>query len=150
MNRLLMKRWTAQAGLALTDVAIAIGVIAVLLAAITAAVGAIENARVNTAERSIDTLQGAATNWLSNGRFSYTGISIAALRTDQLLPTSFTEVATNPWGGDYQVAASGSGGRELTITLSNVPASAGQSLLRKFQQRARTASFTGEVFTATF
>src|SRR6266850_7406829 len=97
------KRIRSRPGLALTDVAIAIGVLAVLLAAVTSALGAIENARVNAAERSVETLRAAAINWLSNGRYNYVGISFNALRDENLLPPSFTETGSNPWGGNYTI-----------------------------------------------
>jgi hypothetical protein len=131
--------------LALTDVAIAIGVLAVLLAAVTSALGAIENGRVNAAERSVETLKGAAINWLSNGRFSYGGISFTELRNDSLLPPSFAEA-----GGDYTIQAAGTGNNQVTITLTNVPAGGGNALARKFGPRARAATFNNGVFSVTF
>lgn len=145
-------RWVrkTRAGLALTDVAIAIGVLAVLLAAITSALGAIENARVNTAERSVETLRGSAINWLANGRFSYTGLSFDTLRQEQLLPPSFSANLSNPWGGNYTIAASGPGDNQFTVTLDNVPDSGGQALTRKFLPRARTATYSNGVFSVSF
>lgn len=137
-------------GLALTDVAIAIGVLAVLLAAVTSALGAIENGRVNSAERSVETLKGAAINWLSNGRYSYAGISFGALRTENLLPPNFIEAGSNPWGGDYGIQASGPGDNQFTITLTNVPDGGGNALARKFSPRARSASYSSGIFSVTF
>jgi hypothetical protein len=135
--------------LALTDVAIAIGVLAVLLAAISSALGAIENGRISTAERSIETLQAAAVNWLSNGRTSYDGISFQALRDENLLPAGFTEVASNPWGGNYLLEPAGD---QITVGLTNVPQNGGASLTRKLGPRARSVSYDagGRIFTATF
>ncbi len=144
------KRSRTRPGLALTDVAIAIGVLAVLLAAVTASLGAIENGRVNSAERSVETLKGAAINWLSNGRYSYSGISFTALRTENLLPPNFTETGANPWGGDYTITSTGSGNNQVTITLTNLPDSGGGALARKFGPRARSASYASGVFTVTF
>lgn len=143
-------RERSRLGLALTDVAIAIGVLAVLLAAVTSALGAIENGRVNSAERSIETLKGAAINWLSNGRYSYAGVSFDAFRTDNLLPPNFVEAGSNPWGGDYTIQASGSGNNQVTISLTNVPDGGGNALARKFAPRARTASYSNGVFSVTF
>jgi hypothetical protein len=144
------KRTRNRPGFALTDVAIAIGVLAVLLAAVTSALGAIENGRVNAAERSVETLNGAAINWLSNGRYSYAGISFNELRTDSLLPPSFAEVSSNPWGGNYSIQASGSGNNQVTITLTNVPTGGGNALSRKFAPRARSASYSNGTFSVTF
>lgn len=144
------KRTRSRPGLALTDVAIAIGVLAVLLAAVTSALGAIENGRVNAAERSVETFKGAAINWLSNGRYSYGGISFTELRNDNLLPPTFAEASSNPWGGDYTIQAAGSGNNQVTITLTNVPAGGGNALARKFGPRARSASFNNGVFSVTF
>ena len=144
------KRTRSRPGLALTDVAIAIGVLAVLLAAVTSALGAIENGRVNAAERSVETLNGAAINWLSNGRYSYAGISFGALRTESLLPPGFTEAGSNPWGGNYTIQASGSGNNQVTITLTNVPDGGGNALARKFSPRARSASYSNGIFSVTF
>jgi hypothetical protein len=137
-------------GLALTDVAIAIGVLAVLLAAITSALGAIENGRVSSAERSVETLRGAAINWVSNGRFSYSGITFDAMRSEGLLPPNFAESAANPWGGNYTIAAAGTGNNQITITLTGLPDGGGQALARKFGPRARAASYGSGVFTVTF
>jgi hypothetical protein len=127
-----------------------IGVLAVLLAAVTSALGAIENGRVNAAERSVETLKGAAINWLSNGRYSYNGISFSELRTDNLLPPSFAEGGLNPWGGNYTIQASGSGDSQVAITLTNVPTGGGNALARKFTPRARSASFSNGTFSVTF
>lgn len=146
MNR----RPRGRPGLALTDVAIAIGVLAVLLAAITSSLGAIENGRVNSAERSVETLRGAAINWLSNGRYSYGGISFSELRNENLLPPSFAEAGSNPWGGDYTIQPSGSSNSQVTITLTSVPNSGGNALARKFAPRARSASYVNGVFSVTF
>ena len=144
------KRIRGRPGLALTDVAIAIGVLAVLLAAVTSALGAIENGRVNAAERSVEALKGAAINWLSNGRYSYAGISFSELRTENLLPPNFAEAGSNSWGGDYTIQASGSGNNQVTITLTNVPTGGGNALARKFGPRARAAAFSNGVFSVTF
>ncbi len=144
------KRTRSRRGLALTDVAIAIGVLAVLLAAVTSALGAIENGRVNSAERSVETLKGTAINWLSNGRYSYAGISFSELRTDNLLPPSFVETGSNSWGGNYTIQASGSGNNQVTITLTNVPDGGGNALARKFSPRARSTSYSSGIFSVTF
>ena len=144
------KRTHSRPGLALADVAIAIAVLAVLLAAVTSALGAIENGRVNAAERSVETLKGAAINWLSNGRYNYAGISFNELRTENLLPPGFTETGSNPWGGNYTIANSGSSSNEVTIKLWSVPASGGNALARKFTPRARSASYVDGVFSVTF
>jgi hypothetical protein len=144
-----MRSRTGRAGFALTDIAIAIGVMAVLLAAITAATGVIENGRVSTAERSIETLRSASINWLSNGRSNYNGITFDALRTEALLPTGFTETGSNPWGGDYTLTPATD---RITISLTNVPQSAGDALGRKFASRAVSVNYdaAGKTFSATF
>lgn len=144
------KRTRNRPGFALVDVAIAIGVLAVLLAAVTAALGAIENGRVNAAERSVETLKAAAINWLSNGRSSYGGLSVAELRAEDLLPPGFSETGSNPWGGNYTIAPSGTGSREFTISVWNIPDAAGNVLVRKFTPRARSASFADGTFAVTF
>ena len=144
------RRTHSRRGFALTDVAIAIGVLAVLLAAVTSALGAIENGRVNSAERSVETLKGSAINWLSNGRYSYAGISFDGLRTDNLLPPSFVEAGSNPWGGNFTIQASGSGNNQFTITLTNIPDGGGNALARKFSPRARSASYSNGTFSVTF
>jgi hypothetical protein len=71
----MLKRARNRPGLAVIDVAIAIGVLAVLLATVPAGVGAIENGRVNTAERSVGTLRATAINWLSNGRSNIAAVA---------------------------------------------------------------------------
>lgn len=144
------KRARSRPGLALTDVAIAIGVLAVLLAAVTSSLGAIENGRVNSAERSVETFKGAAINWLSNGRYSYAGVSFNELRAENLVPPNFVEAGSNPWGGNYTIEASGAGNNQFTITLTNVPDGGGNALARKFSARARSASYSNGVFSVTF
>jgi type II secretory pathway pseudopilin PulG len=144
------KRTRGRPGLALTDVAIAIGVLAVLMAAVTSSLGAIENGRVNSAERSVETFRGAAINWLSNGRYSYAGISFNELRAENLVPPSFVETGSNPWGGDYTIQASGSGNNQFTLTLTNVPDGGGSALARKFSARARAAAYGNGIFSVTF
>jgi hypothetical protein len=148
-----MRKWLrSRPGLALADVAIAIAVLAVLLAAVTAALGAIENGRVNSAERSVETLREAAIHYLSNGRNSYANISFWYLQNENLLPPGFTSWASNPWGGNYTIDATGSGSQQVTITLTSVPAGAGDVLTRKFSPRAASASYSEAdgIFSVTF
>lgn len=136
-------------GFALTDVAIAIAVVAILLLAISGALGVIENGRVSSAERSIETLRSAATNWLSNGRTSFTGITFTDLRQENLLPAGFSESGSNPWGGSYSISGNLD---QVTITLTNVPSGGGDALQRKFGPRARSAAYNSgtKTFTVTF
>jgi hypothetical protein len=76
------KQTCSRPGSRLSDVAIAIGVLAVLLAAVTTALDAIEKVRVNAAaERSVET-RNAAIDWLSNG-LNYAGISFNKLGTSK-------------------------------------------------------------------
>lgn len=139
----------ARRAFALSDVAIAIAVVAILLLAVTQATGVLENGRISAAERSIDTLRASALNWLSNGRSAYTGLTFDGLRQEGLLPAGFSEVGGNPWGGDYGLSPNVD---QVTVILTNVPPQAGDTLVRKFLRRARTASYDPgtKVFQATF
>lgn len=142
----------ARAGLALTEIAIAIGVLAILIAAVSSGLGAIESGRRSNAERSIDSIQSAAVNWLANGRTTYSGLSFDALRTEQLLPGGFSEGSGNPWGGSFSLTPTGTVLNQFVIALSDVPAEAGQALVRKFLARARGATYDepGRTFSVTF
>lgn len=149
MGRIKLKDFLNNAGFTLVELLLVISIIAILIAAIMPAVGTTESARISTAERDIEQLHSAAMQYLSRGRTTYNGISITQLKNDGILGNNFSETGTNPWGGDYSMAPA-SNNNYVIIILTNIPDESGNALLRKFNQKAQSVSFSNGTLAVTF
>ncbi len=139
-------------GFSLVELAIALGLVSVLVGIVAAGGGMITKTRVQREAEAVDNLRLAAQNYLSSSNLTYAGISVAALKTAGLLPASFDPAASNAFGGDYAVVANSSDNTKVDITLAGIPAAASTELVAAFRGKAEAASYdaTTKVWKGTF
>ncbi|MBF0386643.1 MAG: prepilin-type N-terminal cleavage/methylation domain-containing protein [Candidatus Omnitrophica bacterium] len=139
-------------GFSLVEMAIALGLVAVLVSVVTAGSGMMVKSRVHRETAAVDSMRIAAQNYLSAKNLTYTGISVAALKTDGFLPANFDPVKSNSFGGDYLVAENAADNTKVDITLAAVPAAAGADLSNNFKSKAELLAYDAstKVWKATF
>lgn len=139
-------------GFSLVELAIGLAVITVLVLAISMSSGLRNNARIQSATQSIQTLRSAAESYLTIGHLNYAGLSIDNLKKGNLLPSNFDATKANPWGGSYTVGANGSNNTQFNIVLSTVNKDDSAKLLAYFSNSATNASYEEEKgsFVVTF
>ena len=144
-----MKMMSNKKGFTLIELAIGIAIIAVLILAISAGAGMRENANVQSAAQSVNTLRTAAENYIASGNLTYTGVDVATLKTMSLLPSNFSGTASNPWGGDYTVGAN-TNPSKIDVSLTSVNAPASTRLNALFANSASSTNYSGTTWTVTF
>ena len=134
------------------ELAIAVGLIAILVGVVAAGGGMMGRCRVQRETQAVDSLRVASQNYLTPPNLTYAGISIEDLKTEGLLPQSFDPDGSNGFGGDYTVAANTDDETKLDISLANVPASAADDLSSAFQAKAEATAYdaANKQWTATF
>ncbi len=139
-------------GFSLVELAIGLAVITVLILTVSLSSGIRENARVQSASQSINSLRNAAENYLAAGNLNYTGMTLAVLKTNNFLPTAFTGTLANPWGGNFTVVPNAANNTRVDIALTAVPAVEGGKLNTYFTNSANVATYdaTNKTWTATF
>jgi type II secretory pathway pseudopilin PulG len=133
----------------LVELVLVISIVALLIMAIGLTSGIRENAKVHSAAESVKTLRAAAESYIASGSMTYTGITIDGLKTSGFLPNRFTAVGSNPWGGDYAIAAN-SDANKVDISLSATSASAASRLSALFANSAAATAYASDTWTATF
>ena len=148
MNR---KRFNSQQGFSLVELAIGLAVVTILVLAISMSSGIRDNARIQSAANSVQTLRSTAENYLATGKLNYAGLTIDALKTAKLLPGSFTGTGANPWGGDFTVAANTDKTR-FDITLGGLSQTDADKLTAYFNNSANAAVYntSTSAWTVTF
>ena len=131
--------------------AIGLAVITILILAITASAGIRDNARIQAAAGSVQTLRSAADNFLSNGNLNYSGISVAALKTANLLPSGFDANNANPWGGSVAVAPD-TDPTHFKVVLGSVGSTEAGKLSSFFRNNVTSSHYdaSGSLWTAIF
>jgi len=139
-------------GFSLVELAIALGLVAVLVSVVTAGGGMMAKSRVHREMVAVDAIHIAAQNYLSSQNLTYTGISVAALKTAGLLPANFNPVKSNAYGGDYDVSVNAGDNTRVDISLANVPEAAGEDLSATFKNKTESSTYdkSGKVWKATF
>ena len=139
-------------GFSLVELAIALGLVSVLIGVVSAGGGMITKTRVQRESEAVDSLRVAAQNYLSGANLTYSGISVAALKTANLLPAAFDPTASNAFGGDYVLAANSADSAKVDISLAAVPAAASATLTSAFKGKADAIAYdaTSKVWKATF
>ena len=139
-------------GFSFMELAISVGLIAVLVSVVAAGGGMMNKCRLQREAQAVESLRLASQNYLSGKNLTYAGVSVAALKNAGLLPNNFDPAQANSFGGDYTVAANEQDNTKVDITLASVPASAGTELNDVFKSRADAISYdqTGRVWKATF
>lgn len=141
-----MKR---NGGFTLIELVLVISIVALLIMAVGLTSGVRENAKVHSAAESAKALRTAAESYIAAGSMTYTGITVDGLIASGYLPGSFTAIGTNPWGGNYAIAAN-SDPNKVDISLTVVSASAAARLSALFANSATATSYSSETWTATF
>jgi prepilin-type N-terminal cleavage/methylation domain-containing protein len=139
-------------GFSLVELAIGLAVITVLILAVSISSGVRDNARVQSAANSVQTLRSAAENYLVTGKLNYSGLTVDALKTAKLLPDNFVPAKTNPWGGDFNITPNGSNNTRFDITLSALNKIDAEKLTFYFNNSASSLIFdeSKNIWVATF
>lgn len=139
-------------GFSLVELAIALGLIGILVSVVTAGGGMLAKTRIHRETAAVDGLRIAAQNYLTSRNLTYNGVSIAALKSNGLLPSNFDPARANSFGGDYVVAANADDNTKVDISVLNVPLEAGTGLTNNFKSRADTLAYDGSAkeWKATF
>ena len=139
----------SNGGFTLIELVLVISIVALLVMAVGLTGGIRENAKVHSAAESVKALRTAAESYIAAGSMTYTGITVDGLKTSGFLPGSFTATGTNPWGGNYAIAAN-SDPNKVDISLTAVGSSAATRLSALFANSAASTSYASEIWTATF
>ncbi len=130
-------------GFSLVELAIGLAVVTVLVLAVSMSSGLRDNARLQSAVNSVQTLRSAAENYLVSGKINYSGLSVDSLKTAKILPGAFSGAGVNPWGGNFTVAPSADPTR-FNIALTNVGADDSKKLSDYFKNNASATDFDAE------
>ena len=136
-------------GFTLIELVLVISIVALLIMAVGLTGGVRENAKVHSAAESVKALRVAAESYIAAGNMTYTGISIDGLKTSGYLPGTFSAAGSNPWGGNYAVAANSDTGK-VDISLTSVTSTSATRLSTLFANSAAATSYASETWTATF
>jgi len=139
-------------GFSLMELAIAVGLIAVLVGVVAAGGGMMGRCRVQRETQAVDNLRLASQNYLAPPNLTYSGVSIAALKSAGLLPNNFDPEGSNSFSGDYAVAANTEDSTKVDISLANVPSQAATDLTNAFKAKADATAYdaTSKQWTGTF
>jgi len=136
-------------GFTLIELVLVISIVALLIMAVGLTSGIRENAKVHVACESVKALRTAAESYIAAGSMTYTGITVDGLKTSGFLPANFSATGSNPWGGNYAIAAN-SDSNKVDISLTAVSASASTRLSALFANSAAATSYSSETWTVTF
>ncbi len=148
-----MSRTVSNKGFSLVELAIGLAVITVLILSISLSSGIRDNAKVQAASQSVSALRLAAENYLAAGNMNYAGMTIATLKTSNLLPTSFTGTTANPWGGNFTITPNAaSSNTKVDIAMTAVPSADSTKLTNYFTNSTSATAYdaTSKTWTATF
>lgn len=139
-------------GFSLVEMAIALGLIALLVGVVSAGGGMMGRTRVQRENKAVENLWLASQNYLSIRNLTYTGISVTALKTLNLLPSTFEPLAANSYGGDYSIGANPVDPTRVDISLANIPVSVAGDLSDSFKGKAESTSYDAgnKVWKGTF
>lgn len=149
-----MNKHNNKKGFSLVELAIGLAVITILILAISASAGIRDSARVQAAANSIETLRSAVENYIvTTGSMDYSGLSVSALQTNNLLPKNFSATNSNPWGGSFSVVPNTTDSTHFDVALGGVNQGAATKLIAYFQNQASstpTYDAKSSTWTATF
>ncbi len=140
-------------GFTLIEIAAVLTIITILLLVVGISTkGMFDNGRVNSAAQSVETLRSASAQYLASGNVTYAGISVATLKTENLLPSNFSGTSSNPYGGNYTVAPDATDNTKVVVTLTAIPGDAGSKLNSFFANKADSINYdvNSKTWTATF
>jgi type II secretory pathway pseudopilin PulG len=142
-----------QGGFTLMEIGLALLVSILVVAAVLGAFSAQrQKSQVQQTVTNMGALSEAAFNWAGT-RPNFTGVSCSILSTYGVLPPAVGQcTGANAWGGDYTVAANAANASHLDVTVTQVPATAGQQLADKMAGQVTAATYNSgsSSFTVTF
>lgn len=136
-------------GFTLIELVLVISIVALLIMAVGLTSGIRENAKVHAACESVKALRIAAESYIAAGSMTYAGITVDGLKTSGFLPANFSATGSNPWGGNYAIAAN-SDPNKVDISLTAVSVSASTRLSALFVNSAAATGYASETWTVTF
>ena len=145
----MMKRLMNRKAFTLIELAVVMVIIGILVAVLVPTFGMRDKANISRAKGDIGGLHAAALGYVSAGRTTFTGVSVETLVSEGHLPANFLGAASNPWGGDYTVAAN-TDATKVDIAATTVPENAGADLVRTFNTKSEGAVYATTTFTVTF
>ncbi len=136
----------------LVELAIGLAVITILILAVSVSAGIRDNARVQSAANSVQTLRSAAENYLAGGKLDYSGMTVDVLKTFKFLPNNFINIETNPWGGDFVIVPNASDNTHFDIMVSGLAKLDADKLTTYFNNSATAVAFdeSKKEWTVTF
>ena len=136
----------------LVELAIGLAVLTVLILSISMSAGLRDNARVQSAANSVQTLRSAAESYLALGKVNFVGMNVDALKTAKLLPDGFVAAKSNPWGGDFGVSTNAADNTRFDISLGSLGKSEAEKLSNYFSNSATKVAYDegSTTWTATF
>ena len=137
-------------GFTLIELVLVISIVALLLMAVGLTSGVRENAKIHSAAESVKSIRTAAESYIAAGNMTYTGITVSGLQTLGFLPAAFSATGSNPWGGNYTVAANASDSGKVDIALTGVASASATRLSTLFANSAAATSYSGTTWTITF
>ncbi len=146
----MVQRKKREEGFTLIEISVVLFIIGILLIPILLGVkGGRESANTSACAQDIKTLYSASSLWLAQGYTNYTSITVAALKSADLLPSGF---ATNNWGGTYTVGPVTGNTSRVEITAPSVPDNPGASLVRIYTPGSYSAWYdaTADNFKVQF
>ncbi len=143
---------TRSKGFSLMELAIAVGLIAMLMGVVAAGGGMMSKCRIQREAQAVDSLRVASQNFITGANLTYTGISVSVLKTGGFLPGSFDATKSNSFGGDYTVSVNKLDNAKVDIALANVPQNAGLELSGIFNAKADGTNYdaASKIWLATF
>lgn len=141
-----------KGGFTILELSIVLAIIGILIAGIVGVASSMrQTAFLTEAAQTINSLHESANQYIAIGNNNFTGISVAVLQTNNLLPSGFSGTGSNPWGGNYTIAANSSDSSMIDIQLTSVATAAGARLITMFtNSAASTPTFATGTFTVTF
>lgn len=122
---------SGRGGFGLADLALGLGVVSALMAAVSLGWGALERSRLTQAQDNVARLRQAVRTWAELGQTSYAALSAEALAAARVLPT---QELRGPWGERISLGRRPSGG--YWIVLEGLPDSAVAALARAYEGQA--------------
>jgi prepilin-type N-terminal cleavage/methylation domain-containing protein len=128
-------------GFSLIELAIAVGLITVLIGVVAAGGGMMNKCRLQRETEAVNNLRLASQNYIAAPSLTYAGISITALKAAGLLPNSFDPLKANSFGGDYAVVANSADNTKVDIALANIPSGVSAELTAMFAAKAEAITY---------
>lgn len=134
-------------GFTLVELLLVVAALAILLAALAPGAGVLDTARAGRTRQELDTLRTAAERWLERGHTDYASVSLAALKSEGLLPAGWT--GETAWGGTYTIGPD-TDVTKLAVTATGLPDAVATRLAAQLAAAGWTTAVNGGTLTASW